>query len=50
MLNKLISIHFLMTFVIYKTLKTHEFIYFEEIFQLMQPFFSLGCLKNVLSL
>jgi hypothetical protein len=50
MLIKLISIHFLMTFVIQKALKTLEFIYFEEIFQIMQPFFSMLCLKNVLSL
>ena len=50
MLIKLIPIHFLMTFVIHKAGKKHYLFYFQEIFQIMQPFISIRCLKNVLSL
>jgi hypothetical protein len=49
-LIKQFLIHFLMTFVIQNIYNPCEFDYFKEIFQVMQPFFSMKGLKNVLSL
>ena len=39
-----------MTFVIEKWCIQNEIIYFGLIFQFMQPFILMACLKNVLSL
>jgi hypothetical protein len=49
LLIKTILKYFLMTFVIETGILKDEIIYFELIFQIMQPFIYMVCHKNVLN-